>query len=73
MIAPSEVAEGTNASNEKVSLWRAQAVAAVLRRYGVANDRLQLEAAGSERPLATNQTGAGRDRNRRVEIFVLPK
>jgi phosphate transport system substrate-binding protein len=66
-------AEGSSASNEKVSLWRAQAVAAVLHHFGVATDHLQVEAAGSDRPLATNQTGAGRDRNRRVEVFVLAR
>ena len=64
-------AEGTSTSNEKVSLWRAQTVAAYLRKAGVPVERMQVEAVGSERPLATNQTGEGRDRNRRVEVFVL--
>ncbi len=64
-------AEGSPVSNEHMAAWRAQTVAALLRKGGVPADKIEIESAGSEKPLATNQTGEGRDRNRRVEVFVL--
>jgi outer membrane protein OmpA-like peptidoglycan-associated protein len=37
---------------------------------GVAADRIEAEGYGQERPLADNDTDAGRARNRRLELVV---
>jgi outer membrane protein OmpA-like peptidoglycan-associated protein len=60
-------ARGGRAYNDALSLRRARAVARVLRaaRPGL---RIGVAGAGQRRPLASNRTGAGRARNRRVEI-----
>lgn len=49
---------------------RARNVAAVVSSYGVASDIISVEAHGSERPLASNTTEAGRQLNRRVDILI---
>ena len=61
-------------SNFLLSAARASAV--VLRMAhvdGVAEDRLVAEGFGSTQPIASNSTAAGRARNRRVEIVILPE
>lgn len=61
-------------SNFLLSAARASAV--VLRMAhvdGVAEDRLVAEGFGSTHPIASNSTPAGRARNRRVEIVILPE
>lgn len=64
---------GTRAANLALSQARADAVAAWLR------ERLRLPAGaisavglGPDRPLSSNATAAGRARNRRIEVVVLP-
>jgi outer membrane protein OmpA-like peptidoglycan-associated protein len=57
---------------QALSRRQADAVAAVLRRHGVAQTRLRTEGAGKARPVASNATSAGRAKNRRVEIQILP-
>jgi len=59
---------GTEMHNQTLSENRAQAVADYLISQGVEADRLVVEAYGESRPIATNQTDEGRQRNRRVEI-----
>jgi phosphate binding protein len=66
-------AEGGRIGNVEMSRLRAATVLAHLRAAGIAPERLQLEAAGSEQPLATNETGEGRGQNRRVEIYLLAR
>jgi len=59
---------GGSTFNESASSARAQAVAAALRSQGVDSSRLEVRGAGATGPLASNETPAGRMRNRRVEI-----
>lgn len=58
--------------NADLSLMRARAVADLLQRNGVEAGRIRVEGWGDTRPITSNETAAGRDRNRRVEILLLP-
>lgn len=65
---------GSDSFNEELSERRAQAVAHALESRGVDSARLQAVGRGKELPIATNDTAAGRQQNRRVEIiFSDPK
>jgi len=59
---------GAEAHNQTLSEHRAEAVADYLISQGIEADRLVVEAYGESRPIATNQTDEGRQRNRRVEV-----
>ena len=64
---------GSAAANLMLSQKRADAV----RAYLVANDtlpkeKIEAEGYGSERPLASDQTAAGRAINRRIDIVLIP-
>ncbi|MDR2459429.1 MAG: OmpA family protein [Deltaproteobacteria bacterium] len=61
---------GTEEYNYGLGLRRAEAVRNELIRNGVPPERLQTASRGESEPIATNSTGAGRARNRRVEIHV---
>ncbi|SKB50471.1 Outer membrane protein OmpA [Salegentibacter holothuriorum] len=61
---------GSAAYNEKLSRERAASVEAWLEENGVPSSRLTSEGYGEERPIATNNTAAGRQDNRRVEISL---
>lgn len=63
---------GSDSYNEQLSQRRAQAVGDYLVSRGVPRDRLRTEGRGEREPRATNATEAGRQLNRRVEIFVKP-
>jgi len=63
---------GSAAYNQDLSERRASSVASVLRTGGVASSRLRVVGAGENRPIATNQTAAGRAQNRRVDITITP-
>lgn len=70
-------AKGAAAYNKRLSLRRANAVAAWLAAHGTAKTRLSVKGLGSSRPVAPNTLANGADNpegralNRRVE-FVLP-
>lgn len=65
-------AVGPDSVNARLSRARAAAVRAYLtNRYAVAPDRLVARGYGETRPIASNQTAAGRALNRRVEFRVL--
>lgn len=59
---------GTDDYNLGLSQRRAQAVADALSSRGVSGDRVQTKGLGKAYPVASNDTQAGRQQNRRVEI-----
>lgn len=61
---------GSEAHNLDLSKRRADAVAAALIADGVSASRITSQGFGDSMPVATNDTQAGRQQNRRVEIIV---
>lgn len=59
---------GNPASNRELSERRAQAVRDALTAMGISGDRIETRGYGPDRPVASNQTDAGRQQNRRVEV-----
>lgn len=55
-------------ANRQLSLERAKVIAAALQARGI--DVLDVRGFGSAIPVASNDTPAGRDRNRRVEVWL---
>jgi outer membrane protein OmpA-like peptidoglycan-associated protein len=64
---------GTEEYNMDLSIRRALAVKALLFQEGVANGRMETVGFGESMPVATNETFAGRQMNRRVEIKIAPQ
>ncbi|MBN1131482.1 MAG: OmpA family protein [Bacteroidales bacterium] len=64
---------GTYKINSKLSRDRAKAVVDYLTGRGIPADRLVYEGYADSQPIATNDTAAGRERNRRVEFKVISK
>ena len=60
-------------SNWELSSARATNVLHYLLEMGVSPDRLSAIGYGEHRPIASNGTSAGRAKNRRVEIVILPE
>lgn len=60
-------------SNWELSVARALSVLHLLTAQGVAPGRLAVIGYGEYRPIAVNNTKEGRQRNRRVEIVILPR
>jgi chemotaxis protein MotB len=58
-------------NNFHLSSARALAVADVLRDAGLPEDRLAVAGFASHQPIAPNATSPDRQKNRRVEIFVM--
>jgi OmpA-OmpF porin, OOP family len=54
----------------KLSITRAAAVTAALVKAGIDSSRLSAKGLGPLAPLATNQTGQGQAKNRRVELVA---
>lgn len=63
---------GSEDYNMKLSQQRAQAVAYYLEDQGVSSNRITTEGRGELEPRADNATEAGRQLNRRVEMFIQP-
>jgi OmpA-OmpF porin, OOP family len=61
---------GTPAYNQKLSLRRAQTVAAELVRQGVARTAIDIQAFGDTRPLVPTAPGVREPQNRRVAIIL---
>jgi len=61
---------GTDAYNQDLSQRRSQAASAYLQTLGVPASRLQTQGRGESEPIESNDTDAGRARNRRVEIAI---
>lgn len=60
------------AYNREMSQRRAEAVLQALAAAGIDQTRLSARGLGSSRPVADNDTVAGRRQNRRVEVLVIP-
>jgi len=62
---------GSDESNEVLSRNRARSVARALAQMGVPMGRLSMEGHGETMPVASNDTAAGRQQNRRVEVTLV--
>jgi outer membrane protein OmpA-like peptidoglycan-associated protein len=62
---------GSDADNQRLSEGRAKAVYGYLTGKGVEAGRLQYKGFGESRPIAPNDTEAGRQQNRRTEFEVI--
>lgn len=63
---------GSDAYNQRLSEQRAEAVVSYFASVGVQRERLRAEGRGETEPRDTNATEAGRQLNRRVELYVKP-
>ena len=61
---------GTDATNNPLSMDRANSTRNYLAARGVANNRIATDGRGEREPIADNNTNDGRSKNRRVEIYV---
>jgi OmpA-OmpF porin, OOP family len=62
---------GSDASNQKLSVRRSEAVKAYLVSKGIEKNRVYTEGKGEKQPVADNKTKEGKAKNRRVEIEVV--
>lgn len=56
--------------NQQLAQRRADAVREQLVQQGISPDRVEIKAQGESYPVATNETTAGRQLNRRVEVVI---
>ena len=63
--------EGTESHNMQLSIDRANAVKQYLVNSGIDGLHLQAKGYGAKKPIASNKTNKGRERNRRVEVKVV--
>lgn len=66
-------AQGSDATNLKLSQDRVDAVKSYLSRNSVSAARIEATGYGEAKPIATNATSAGRAQNRRVELELFLK
>ena len=62
---------GVREANLQLSQARADATRAYLMTKGIGGDRIEAVGYGADRPIASNDSGAGRADNRRTEIVVV--
>ena len=62
---------GNAKANQQLSEDRANAVKKYLIDKGIAETRVKTEGFGDTRPVASNKTAEGRQKNRRVEFKVI--
>ena len=62
--------QGEDAYNMSLSQRRANAASAYLQSQGVPSSRISVSGRGEAEPVATNDTEAGRQLNRRVEVAI---
>lgn len=65
--------DGPPTINRNVSEKRAKSVGEYLLGHKIERDRIVIVGFGDQRPIADNDTEAGRAKNRRVELTVTPK
>lgn len=63
---------GTESFNQRLSEQRADSVRRYLLNRGIAEGRAQAVGYGPRYPIASNDTPAGREANRRVELELIP-
>ena len=61
---------GDDAYNQSLSYRRANSAASYLQNQGVTRPRIQTTGRGESEPVASNDTDAGRQLNRRVEVAI---
>ena len=61
---------GSRATNDRLSLERANAVKTYLVNSGVAANRMEAQGVAYDYPVASNDTEEGRAQNRRVEVYI---
>lgn len=62
---------GSESYNEELSQRRAKSVARAFQTEGISLERITTRGHGEQYPVATNNSAAGRQQNRRVEITIL--
>jgi len=62
---------GSRELNARLSQARADSVMRYLTEHGIAASRLEAKGYGPDKPIDTNDTDEGRQRNRRVEFHIL--
>jgi len=63
---------GSDEMNQSLSQRRADAVKGYLVGQGVSSERLSASGRGENSPVADNESAAGRQQNRRVEVVISP-
>jgi len=63
--------KGAAEYNQYLSGKRAEAVKAYLVNQGISSDQLRTAGYGEDKPIASNDTDAGRAKNRRVELIPI--
>ncbi len=58
-------------SNWELSVIRSTNVVQILQRDGISPDRLSATGYGEYRPITSNETDAGRGKNRRIDLIIL--
>lgn len=61
---------GSAEINQRLSRQRAESVQQYLTQQGIASNRITARGLSMNQPVATNDTAAGRQQNRRVEIII---
>lgn len=64
---------GAHDMNMKLSQARSESVMRYLTSHGIAQSRLEAHGYGPDKPIDTNDTDAGRQKNRRVEFHIVSK
>ena len=72
VIAGHTDSTGSDTLNQNLSERRARSVATYLGAAGVIKERLEVIGFGETQPVASNDTAAGKELNRRVEMTLLP-
>ena len=62
--------QGSSEYNAQLSRMRAESVKDFLVSNGISQDRITAQGMGEDYPIATNDTAAGRQQNRRVEMTI---
>jgi outer membrane protein OmpA-like peptidoglycan-associated protein len=63
---------GSTSLNDRLSQERAESVRSYLIAQGVSGERVSASGMGAQYPVASNDSAAGRQQNRRVEIEIIP-